>query len=90
MKLKVSEEEAQLICWGDHDDYQVIRERITGKGRWDTTSEIIIKSIDGKYYCGWKTVGSTEYQDTREYCTEWDEVEPYEKTVIEFKLKESV
>lgn len=84
--LKFTEEQARLICWGDDDDYKVISDEILSKGRWDITSEIIIQNREtGKFYIGWKTVGATEYQDTREYCTEWSEVEEYEKTIKAYR-----
>lgn len=87
MRLIVNEEDSSMMCHGDDENYEVVRNKIVDQRRWTTTHEVIIKDKNsGKYYQAEYSVGSTEYQDgCNSYPKEWDEVEPYEKTVTEYR-----
>lgn len=89
MKLiVVSEEDSSNMCYGDDENYEVIRDKIIDQRRWVTIHEVVVKNkTTERYYRGEYSVGSTEYQDgCNEYPKEWDEVEPYETVIIEYRL----
>lgn len=65
-KLKLEQEVAQNLAYGDFDDtiYEVINNKIVGKSRWSDRSELIIKTIkDGRFWRAFYSQGSTESQD---------------------------
>ena len=67
-----------------------IRDTITGHGRWSVYHELVFKS-GGKFYRVSYSIGATESQDEQPFehggDRECEEVEPYEKTVIEYRVK---
>jgi hypothetical protein len=91
--LKLSSEVACEIVYEDSDEYTVVEDIITGKSRWSIMHDVIfMDNITGKYYKGDYSVGATESQDESpwEYVKEvtFTEVEPYNVTVVKYKVKE--
>lgn len=75
---------------GETDKIQVLRDTITDTGRWSIHHSLIFKLKEtGKIYHTHYSVGATERQDERPW--EYDdkvlltEVEPYEKTIIDYR-----
>ena len=63
-KLIVTKEEARDIVCGDHDDYDVISNKIINLSRWNVRREVIIKRLsDGKFFKENYSEGATEHQD---------------------------
>lgn len=68
--------------WSD-GEYEIVRNEITGQGRWSTYHEAIIKR-DDEYVAAHYSQGSTEMQEDDEPA-EFTRVEPFEKTVIDYR-----
>jgi hypothetical protein len=87
--LKVDKERAEEIVYGDNPDFDVIEDKMVGKGRWDIQYKVIVKEIaTGKYYRIYFSRGSTEYQDTGPFDDKdprFEEVFPVETAVIVYK-----
>jgi len=85
-KLKLSNETMLSILYGDEGE--VLRNQIVGHSRWSVNHEVIFRYGD-KLYQAYYSVGATETQDEVpwEYEKEVEcvEVEPYEKTVIDYR-----
>ena len=70
------------------NDEIVVRNQISEQRRWDISYELIFR-LEDKFYRTFYDIGSTEYQDESpwEYddVVECQEVEPYEKTIIDYR-----
>lgn len=63
-----------------------IREQITGQSRWQTFTEYVVKDEEDRYWMFDTIDGSTECQENEPFdTTTLVEVEPYEKTVIDYR-----
>jgi len=73
------------------DEYKTILNEINDTSRWSIHHKHIF-SFKGKYYITYYSVGATEQQDESPYeydddMIECDEVEPYEETIIKYRVK---
>lgn len=88
--MKIPKEDAVNIAWGDPpEDIQVIQSELIDTTRWSQIHELVIKK-DDKYYSKRYSIGATEYQDEGPFdnegpFVEFNEVEPYEHTVIKYR-----
>lgn len=81
-KIKLSEEEAQDLAWGDTDEYTHIDEEDLGSSRWTELVRTIVKrDSDGKLFAFIWQRGLTEYQEHEFYDCELVEVVVKTKTV---------
>lgn len=63
-----------------------IKEEILGQSRWFTSFRWIVKDEENRYWSIERNEGSTEYQEDEEFNLNYIcEVEPYEKTIIEYR-----
>ena len=91
--MKFKKETLQEIVSDDSDQYEIIKDEIIDTSRWSVHHEVIFQDvITEKYYYTTYSCGSTEQQ--MEYPYEYGpdeiecpEVEPFEKTVIEYRLR---
>ena len=86
-EIRLSKEEARLIIWSDHDRAKLVRNQIIDHDRWSLHFELIFE-LDGKYYKGRYSKGATEYQDEKPFDyseSVFVEVEPYVRTMIDYK-----
>lgn len=76
------------VLWGDVEGVEIVVNEIFDTSRWSTHHSLIFKK-DGRYYRTSYSRGATEQQDEGpweyEDQVECVEVEPYEKTVIEYR-----
>ena len=76
------------VLWGDAEGTEIIVDERFDTSRWSTHHSLIFKK-DDKYYRTSYSRGATEQQDEGpwEYEDEVEcvEVEPYEKTVIDYR-----
>ena len=76
------------VLWGDAEDAEIIVNEMIDNSRWSIHYNLIFKK-DDKYYQTTYSRGATESQDEGpwEYEDEVEcvEVEPYEKTVIDYR-----
>jgi len=89
MKLKTA---AAILNWDDDDDddadnyEEVTKAKIFDQSRWSTFYSRVYKNkIDGTF---WEIIwsrGSTEQQDNGPEDIGVNQVEPYEKTIIEYR-----
>ena len=91
--LNLSSEDALKIIYEYSTAYTLIEDTITGKNRWSIFHDVIfMDNFTGKFYKGNYSVGATEGQDESpwEYKKEvsFTEVEPYNVTVVKYKVKE--
>lgn len=86
--IKFDKSYMEEVLWNDAEDVEIVVNEIMDTSRWSTHYTLIFKK-DGKYYQTSYSVGATESQDERpwEYEDEVEcvEVEPYEKTVIDYR-----
>jgi hypothetical protein len=86
--MKLSREEAQSIVWQDHETAEIVLDKVTSNTRWSIVHRLVFK-LNDKYYETRYSKGATEYQDEQpfQYDTEVEckEVEPYEKTSIDYR-----
>lgn len=86
--LEISAEDARGLIWGDGPDgIEVVKDDVIDNTRWSIIHTMVIKK-DNKFYQDEYSVGATESQDESawEYTKpNFVEVEPYEKTVIEYR-----
>jgi len=77
-------EEIREILWG-HEDYEtVVGEAITGKSRWSTFYEQVVKRLtDDTFWSITWSQGSTEYQED-DFEPEVTQVVPVEVTVTKY------
>ena len=81
-KIKLSEEEAQDLAWGDSEEYTHIDEEDLGSGRWTEVVRTIVKrDSDGKLFAFTWQRGLTEYQEHEFYDCKLVEVERKTKTI---------
>lgn len=92
-KITLTKEEAQAIVGEDHETAEIVVDNIIDTGRWSIRHSVIFK-LNGKFYKTFYQVGATEQQEeapfehnTEVICTE---VEPYEKTVIDYRAVKDV
>lgn len=65
-----------------------IKEKIVDQSRWFTFYEYIVKDDENRYWSFGRAMGSTEYQEHDEFNPSTiQEVEPYEKVIIDYKPK---
>lgn len=87
--MTFTEKEAREIVYDDHADYKVLKSDIYGTSRWAIYYRVIVQQIStGKYFRTNYSRGATEHQDHMPY--EYDEpilieVEPFEKTIIDYR-----
>ena len=88
-KLKLTNEQARDIVWGENDDFIEIRTKIIGTSRWSTIYEIVVqRKSDGKYFKDKYRVAATESQEESPYENtnpNFTEVFPVEKTIIDYE-----
>ena len=81
-QLILNANEGRLIISGDHKNFEVIEDRISGTGRWSIHHSVVVKrNSDGKFFESEYSEGATESQDERPY--EWSNAEfneVFEKT----------
>lgn len=88
--MKIPKQDAIDTAWGDPpEDIQVIESELIDTTRWSEIHELVIKK-DNKYYRTRYSIGATEAQDERPFenegpLIEFDEVEPYEVTVVKYR-----
>lgn len=62
--VNLTYDEAELIIYDDHENYQEIINTIIDRGRWTLTYELIVQRLsDGKYFSIVYIDGATENQD---------------------------
>lgn len=86
-KLTLTKIEAQNIVFHDHDRAKVVLDTIEDTSRWSIRHRLIFE-LDGTLWEGRYQVGATEMQDESpfEYTDpEFFQVEPYEKTIVEYR-----
>lgn len=87
-KIQMSKEDALAILDGDKTVGVIVSDDVTGNGRWSIYHSVIFQ-VKGKFLRGNYSVGATEKQDESpwEYSdnVEFEEVEPYEKTVTAYR-----
>lgn len=89
---KFQKEFLQEALWGDYGGVETISDEITDNGRWSIHHYWVFK-YQGRYFGTSYSVGATEYQDERAFeydgdangLVDVDEVEPYEKIVIDYR-----
>lgn len=88
-KLKLTNEQARDIVWGETDEFTEISNKVVGTSRWSTIYEIVVqRKSDGKYFKDKYRVGATESQDERAYehtNPNFTEVFPVEKTITVYE-----
>jgi len=88
-KRTFSRDQLRAILWDEEGE--VILDEVTGTGRWDTYHRFIFRPEgEEKLYETNYSKGSTELQDSQrpwEYKDEVEcvEVEPYERTVVDYR-----
>lgn len=81
-RIKIDEEMAQELAWGDTEEYTQVWEEDLGSGRWTEVVRTIVKrDSDGKLFAFTWQRGLTEYQENEFYGCELVEVEVKTKTV---------
>jgi hypothetical protein len=92
MNITIPKEEAELIVYQDHEDFEDIKgtEEITDQGRWDTSFTKVIKQLStGQLYSIDWSKGSTECQDGQvmfyDDTVELIEVHLVEKTILVYE-----
>lgn len=87
--IKFPKEEAREIIYGDHPDFETIKEQIVGQRRWCVEKKWIGKRKDGKFFTVKYDEGATENQDEGpfEYDKEvvFTEVFAVEKTIVVYE-----
>ena len=87
-KLEISAEDARALLWDDGPEgISIVKDDIIDNSRWSILHNIVIKK-DDKFYEDNYSVGATENQDESawEYTEpNFVEVEPYEKTVTDYR-----
>lgn len=87
--MKLTSEDARLVVYSDHEDFETIKTQIIDKSRWSVFYDGVFKHIQTEklYWVSW-SVGATEYQEEGpfEYGGEVDfiEVKPVEVVKIEY------
>lgn len=88
-KLTLTERETRDIVYGDHKDWEIVKDKIIEQARWSSLHLIIAKhKPTGKLYESVCNVGSTEMQDQDSYEEDepiFIEVEPYEVTITKYR-----
>lgn len=81
-RIKIDEEMAEELAWGDSAEYTHIDEEDRGSSRWTEVVRTIVKrESDGKLFAFIWQRGLTEYQEHEFYGCELVEVEVKTKTV---------
>lgn len=89
---KFEKEFLQEALWDAFDELETVRNEITDNGRWSIHHDWVFKYKD-RYFQTSYSVGATEMQDESPFeydgdadgLIEVDEVEPYEKTIIDYR-----
>lgn len=88
--MKFDREILQDLANEDHSpEYEIVSNELVDHSRWSLSYEMIFKYRD-KFYRTWYNRGATECQDESPYEYEPSEielveVEPYEKTVTDYR-----
>lgn len=62
--MKLSEEEARLVAYEDHKDFEQVERDIVDSGRWTIQYNTVVKHTPtGKHYLYYHSEGATEYQE---------------------------
>lgn len=81
-KLILTEQQSMDIICNENDDYEVIEKKYTYQSRWHTHYDMIVKDLDGKF---WRAdYGQANGEGDNDFPTEWIQVEPKSKTIIEY------
>lgn len=89
-KRTFTRDQLRAILWDEEGE--VVLDKITGTGRWDTHHRLIFKPEgEETLYETTYSKGSTEQQDSQrpweyEDEVECDEVEAYERTIVDYRL----
>ena len=62
-----------------------IQETVVDKYRWTTLYKYIVQDEENRYWQFYMQKGNTEYQENEPFDGDVKEVEPYEKTIIDYK-----
>lgn len=83
----MTNEDFEDIIWGDHPDFEsVTEEQITEQSRWSTYYQQVFKQKStGKFFQAYWGRGSTEMQDGQEEDWSMIEVEPFQRTITDYK-----
>lgn len=88
-KLKLTNDEACDIKYGDNPEYEVLSDKIINKGRWSSVNLITIKRLsDDKLFNDTYTEGLTENSDEypwQHVLPDFKEVFAVEKTVVTYE-----
>ena len=81
-------EEFELVLWGDHDDYEsVTEETMENNSRWSIYySQIFKQKSTGNFFEAYWGSGATEQQEGQMHNWSFSQVEPFEKTVVAYKM----
>lgn len=80
--MQLTSEQVREICFGDHEDFDIVEEIGGEARRWSSTDVVIAKHIEtGKYYeLTWEN-GLTEMQENEFYAQDAPEVKKITKTI---------
>jgi hypothetical protein len=90
-KRDFTKQELLDILEEENESAEIVKDELVDTSRWSIIYDLIFR-IDGKFYRTNYSVGATESQDEGPW--EWfdydskiacEEVEPYEKTVIDYR-----
>ena len=62
-----------------------IQETVVDQHRWTTLYKYIVQDEENRYWQFYMQKGNTEYQENEPFDGDVKEVEPYEKTIIDYK-----
>lgn len=62
-----------------------IQETVVDQRRWTTLYKYIVQDEENRYWQFYMEKGNTEYQENEPFDGDVKEVEPYEKTIIDYK-----
>ena len=90
--MKFARDELRDVIWNDSEILKLVRDELVGTTRWSTVHDLIFE-YSGKFYQTKYRRGATEHQDEQPFERDGDsegmieclEVEPYEKTIIEYR-----
>jgi len=93
--MKFARDELREVIWNDSEILKRVRDELVYTTRWATVHDLIFE-YNGKFYQTEYRRGATECQDEQPFEYDGDsegmiecrEVEPYEKTIIEYRIVE--
>ena len=87
--MKLCQEDARAMVWGDSEDFEEVEVNVVDNTRWSIVKDGIFRHLPtGKFYSTSWSVGATEYQDEQpfeyEEEVELQEVVPKQVTVTQY------